>query len=197
MLVLLIIYFILVSNCLATNKIEHYNEYVSSQLNTNINKTFPVYSAIKWNPSAFHIREQLSYKIVVDHVGVWFDGGIATSYVGYKSWFDSVSNCYVGQGMCRAHLRFKRRFSEGNWFALVCAVGTYLQPVILPNIGTYLDTRFLPFDETEFIGKYFVITKVETIITSKWSGELVCFANDAHNLYWNNKGYINVTISAT
>lgn len=37
MLVLLIIYFILVSNCLATNKIEHYNEYVSSQLNTNTN----------------------------------------------------------------------------------------------------------------------------------------------------------------
>ena len=37
MLVLLIIYFILVSNCLATNKIKHYNEYVSSQLNINTN----------------------------------------------------------------------------------------------------------------------------------------------------------------
>lgn len=101
---------------------------------------------------------------MVNHVGVWFDGGIATSYVGYKSWVDSVSNCYVGQGL---HLRFKRRFSEGNWFALICVVGTYIQPRILPNIGTYLDTCFLPFNETEFIGRYFVITEAETIITSK------------------------------
>ena len=27
------------------------------------------------------------------------------------------------------------------------------------------------------------------------TGELICFANDGHTLYWNNKGEINVTVT--
>jgi len=217
MLVLFIIFYLLYTCFSITNKVEHYNNYINSALlqgfwpyddnpirdsniatnsNSVINVTFPVYSTIKWNPSGFYIRAGHSYKVVADLGGIWYDGGIATSYVGYKSWFDSISNCYVGDGRCRAHLRFKRRFSEANWFAMVCGIGTLLQPVILPNIGDYIDTRFLPLDETSFYNTFFVIDKDDGVeFTSKWSGELVCFANDAHNLYWNNAGYINVTVS--
>jgi len=216
MLVLFIIFNLFYTCFSINNKVEHYNKYIKSALlqgfwpyddnpirdsdtntNTNIiNVTFPVYSAIKWNPSGFYIRAEHSYKIMADLAGIWYDGGIATSYVGYKSWFDSVSNCYVGASRCRSHLRFKRRFSEANWFALVCGIGTLLQPVILPNIGDYIDTRFLPLDETSFYNTFFVIDKDDGVeFVSKWSGELVCFANDAHNLYWNNAGFINVTVS--
>lgn len=206
MLVLFIIFYLFSIG--VSDKVQHYNKYIQSALSQGfwpydnnhviditrgINTTFPVYAARKWNPSAFYIRAGYSYKIVADFDGIWYDGGIATTYIGYKSWFDSVSNCYVGASMCRPHLRFKRRFSKANWFAMVCGIGIYLQPVILPNIGDYVDTRFFPFDETNFYNTFFVIEGIE--FTSKWSGELVCFANDAHNLYWNNAGYINVFVT--
>lgn len=209
MLVLFIIFYLFslgISN-------QHYNKYIHSALSqgfwpydtnpvrdnsithTTINTTFLVYASKKWNPSAFYIRAGYRYKIVANLASIWYDGGIATTFIGYESWFDSVSNCYVGASMCRPHLRFKRRF-KANWFAMVCGIGTYLQPVILPNVGDYLDMRFYPFDETNFYNTFFVIDKEEGIdFISKWSGELVCFANDAHNLYWNNAGYINVTVT--
>jgi hypothetical protein len=67
------------------------------------NKTFPVYAAIKWNPSGFAIQEGEYYNITVygNQTGFspqfWLDGGIRVNADGYSSYFDAISNCYVGR----------------------------------------------------------------------------------------------------
>eukprot|EP01035_Chromulina_nebulosa_P034282 gene34282-45984_t len=87
-------------------------------------KTFTVYSSIKWNPSDFAIQEGETYNITVfgSQSGYsdqfWYDGGIRVNSQGYSSHFDSISNCYVGLGRCRPHLKRKRRLATANWMSL-------------------------------------------------------------------------------
>jgi len=49
-------------------------------------------------------------------------------------------------------------------------------------------------NENEFLGTLFMVGGNKTF-TAQATGELVCFANDAMGLYWNNEGSINVTIT--
>ena len=99
------------------------------------NKTFTVYASIKWNPSDFAIQEGETYNVTVfgSQSGYsdqfWYDGGIRVNSQGYSSYFDSISNCYVGMGRCRPHLTKKRRLSSANWMALACAVGQFVRPL--------------------------------------------------------------------
>ena len=87
-------------------------------------KTFTVYSSIKWNPSDFAIQEGETYSVTVfgSQTGYsnqfWYDGGIRVNSQGYSSHFDSISNCYVGMGRCRPHLKRKRRLATANWMSL-------------------------------------------------------------------------------
>lgn len=87
-------------------------------------KTFTVYSSIKWNPSDFAIQEGETYNVTVfgSQSGYsdqfWYDGGIRVNSQGYSSHFDSISNCYVGMGRCRPHLKRKRRLATANWMSL-------------------------------------------------------------------------------
>ena len=82
---------------------------------------FSVKAAIKWNPSDFAIQEGETYRVEVlgQQDGytsqMWYDGGIRVNSAGYSSYFDSISNCYVGMGRCRPHLRKRRRLPGANW----------------------------------------------------------------------------------
>ena len=54
--------------------------------------------------------------------------------------------------------------------------------------------RYMPMNENEFLDTLFLVGKNKTF-TAPATGELVCFANDAMGLYWNNEGRINVTVT--
>lgn len=54
--------------------------------------------------------------------------------------------------------------------------------------------RYMPMNENEFINTLFTVGRNATF-TAQATGELVCFANDALGLYWNNEGVINATVT--
>jgi len=165
--------------------------------------TFPVYAAIKWNPSDFAIQEQETYVISAKAPPgayytdqTWTDGGIRVTADGYNSFYDAVSNCYVALGRCRSHLKKRKRLTTANWMTLVCAVGEFVRPVQEVDPGDVGGSRFVPLDESVVQKTLFAVGS-ETTFTAQNSGQLICFANDAHTLYWNNAGSLNVTITRT
>ena len=162
--------------------------------------TFNVYAAIKWNPSRFAIQEGERYSIVVAGSDsgfspqFWQDGGIRINAEGYSSHFDAISNCYVALGRCRPHLKKKRRLPSANWMTLVCGIGEFVQPVTDLKDGTEEQVRFLPLSEAVVQQTLFVVGRsLEFRATA--SGMLICFANDAQTLYWNNLGNLTVTVT--
>lgn len=168
----------------------------------NPSKIFPVYAARKWNPSDFAIRQGETYKVEVfgknslDEVieQYWNDGGIKVNAAGYVSYFDSVSNCYVALGNCMSHLKKKRRLPSAPWMSLGCVIGQFIRPIVEVQPGFEMETRYLPLDESELLPTLFNVG-LSITFNAQFTGTLICFANDAHNLYWNNHGYINVTVT--
>ena len=69
-----------------------------------------------------------------------------------------------------------------------------MRPVQELNPGFENETRFVPLDEATLIETLFDVGN-NIKFKAKYTGQLICFANDAHNLYWNNAGYINVTVT--
>lgn len=171
---------------------DFYNPFVKP------NVTFPVYAAVKWNPSNFAIQEGEEYNIKINNFDQqnWYDGGIKINGEGYSSYFDSVSNCYVGMGRCRPYLKKKRRYPSGNWMSLICSIGDFVRPLTEFESGKEEYYRWLPLEESFLIPTLFYVGR-EVTFTAKFSGQLICFANDAHNLYWNNHGQLNVTVTRT
>lgn len=163
-------------------------------------KTFPVYAAIKWNPSDFAIQEGETYDVKVEGnmegygPAFWYDGGLRVNANGYESYFDAISACFVGLGRCRSHLKKKRRLISANWMSLVCAIGRFVRPLVDAEPGLEDKYRWLPLDEAELQETIFNVGK-KTQFRATYSGQLICFANDAQTLYWNNAGYLNVTVS--
>ena len=164
-------------------------------------KTFPVYAAVKWNPSDFAIQDNEEYLITAEPqegaeytAQTWTDGGLRVDADGYKSYYDAMSNCYVALGRCRSHLKKRKRHLTADWMQLVCSVGEFVRPVQEVYPGFEEESRFLPIDESRVQITQFTVGK-KTKFTAKNSGQLICFANDAHTLYWNNAGKINVTIT--
>jgi hypothetical protein len=161
-------------------------------------KTFPVYAALKWNPSDFAIQEGEYYNISVFGAQdgfseqFWSDGGIRVNSMGYDSYYDAVSSCYVAMGRCRAHLKKKRRLLTANWMSLACAIGEFVRPIgeIKPGDEEVLD--WLPLDEAILQETVIPIGR-STVFRAIFSGQLICFANDAHANYWNNAGNLEVT----
>ncbi len=163
-------------------------------------KTFPVYAAIKWNPSDFAIQEGETYdvKVLGEQTGFgsqfWYDGGLRVNANGYESYYDAISSCYVGMGRCRSHLKKKRRLPTANWMSLACAIGRFVRPLVDAAPGREAEYRWLPLDEAELQETIFNVGE-SVQFRAIYSGQLICFANDAHTLYWNNAGYLNVTVS--
>merc|ERR1711988_1355249 len=74
---------------------------------------------------------------------------------------------------------------------LVCGIGNYISN--LQDVALDLN-RMMPLQEAEFGDSLFQVGRNVTFNAS-FTGELVCFANDANGLYFNNKGILNVTVS--
>lgn len=163
-------------------------------------KEFMVYAAVKWNPSDFAIQEGEVYNVTVfgEHNGysdqLWYDGGIRVNSEGYSSYFDAISNCYVGMGRCRSYLKKKRRLPSANWMSLACAVGEFVRPLTEIEAGKEDQYRWMPLDESTLIETIFNVGRTVQF-RAVYSGQLICFANDAHTLYWNNHGQIKVTVT--
>lgn len=166
------------------------------------NKTFTVFAAIKWNPSDFAIQEGETYSVSVfgNQTGYspqfWYDGGIRVNAEGYSSYFDAVSNCYVGMGRCRPHLKKKRRLPDANWMSLACAIGQFVRPLTEIEPGNEQNYRWMPLDESTLEETIFNVGQ-GTEFRAIYSGQLICFANDAHSQYWNNYGDLQVTVTRT
>jgi len=162
--------------------------------------TFNVYAAIKWNPSFFAIQEGETYNITVfgSQSGYsnqfWQDGGIRVNAEGYESSFDPISNCYIALGRCRSHLKQKRRLLTAPWMSLACAVGSFVRPLGEIKPGEESKASYLPMDEAVLQETIFYVGK-SIEFKSKYDGQLMCFANDGQNLYWNNKGFLQVTVT--
>lgn len=163
-------------------------------------KTFTVYAAIKWNPSDFAIQEGEYYNITVygNQTGFseqfWYDGGLRVNAAGYSSYFDAISNCYVGMGRCRPHLKKTRRLSSANWMSLSCGIGEFVRALTEIQTGEEALYRWMPLDESALVPTLFDVG-LSIHFRAIYSGQLICFANDAHTLYWNNQGQINVTVT--
>ena len=161
-------------------------------------KNFTVNAAIKWNPSGFAIQDGETYHIFVPGIETgfspqyWIDGNIRSNAEGYTSYYDAVSNCYAAAGKCRQYLRKKRRFPDANWMSLICSVGVFVRPLGNVQTGHETEMSWLPLDESRIAQQTFYVGSDITFV-SPYSGEIICYANDAHNLYWNNQGSINVT----
>lgn len=164
--------------------------------------TFTVYAAIKWNPTVFAIQEGETYNITVygNQFGTsdqfWYDGGLRVNAEGYSSYFDSLSNCFVGMGRCRSHLKKRRRIASANWMALSCGIGQYVRPLVQIQPGKEEEFHWLPLDEAALEPTLFKVGRTVEF-QSPYTGQLICFANDAHTLYWNNQGSLEVTVRRT
>ena len=164
------------------------------------NKTFTVDASERWNPSRFPIQMNEVYNVIVlPNGGVeggegmdqdWIDGQIRTDAGGYEAKYDAVSLCYVAGGRCRSYLKQPKRYPYARWFELICGVGNYYWK--LSEAANM--TRYMPLSEDEFTDTVFPVGKNFTF-NATHTGELVCFANDANGLYYNNVGVLNVTVT--
>jgi len=154
---------------------------------------FPVDSSKRWNPSTFPIQRYETYRVEVLGDQRWVDGTIETSADGYTSRYDAISKCWVAAGRCRSYLKSKLRSTTAGakWLQLTCGVGDYFSQ--LQKVEENRD-RMMPLREDELFGTLFQVGK-SVVVNASFSGELVCFANDADNLYANNKGTLNVTVT--
>ena len=165
---------------------------------SNPQKNFTVFAALKWNPSDFAIQEGETYRVEIlgSQTGLsdqfWFDGGIRVNGDGYESYYDAISSCYIALGRCRSHLKKKRRFIDGNWMGLICGIGEFVQKAEEVKPGDEDKGRYLPLDEAT-VGETLFYVGLGVEFYAEYTGQLICFANDAHTLYWNNQGSIEVT----
>ena len=103
---------------------------------------------------------------------LWYDGGIRVNSEGYSSYFDSISNCYVGMGRCRPHLKKKRRLPTANWMSLACAIGQFVRPIQEIQPGKESDYRWLPLDESTLIETIFNVGRT-MVFRAVYTGQLV------------------------
>lgn len=169
-------------------------------------KSFLVDAAVKWNPSDFAIQAGENYSIIVTNISsfsssthhqhTWKDGTIVTDANGYTSHFDSLRNCHVltAKGKCHAYLKKRRRLPSANWFSLICGIGQYVIPLTEIQPGHENEVRWLPLDEGA-IGETLLNVGYQLNFQAVYTGQLICFANDAFTEYWNNVGSINITIT--
>lgn len=163
----------------------------------NPTSTFPVKAGARWNPSNFAIQPGESYRVEVLGSETWSDdsGSINVGSLGYDSKWNVRKKCYEAEGQCRSYLRQRLRFPMSNWLHLICTVGSYA--TLLHE--TLEDTqRYMPLKESSVIASMFAVDLVYNFTASPAdAGEIICFANDAEGLYYDNGGFINVTVTRT
>jgi len=155
-------------------------------------RAFIVNASLRWNPSSFAIQARETYRIDVFGPQRWVDGFIKIDADGYPAHYDAISQCWVAAGLCRSYLGSRLRLVDANWFSLVCAVGDYVWKLQEDEIAP----TFLPLREAEVSQSLFFVGH-HLEFTALHDGELVCFANDADHLYWNNRGQLAVNVTRT
>lgn len=94
---------------------------------------------------------------------------------GYSSYFDAVSNCYVGMGRCRPHLKKKRRLPLANRMSLACAIGQFVRPLVEVKPGSEEIARWMPLDES--------VKRVEYVFVAMLEASTGILAFRLHNNY--------------
>ena len=79
----------------------------------------------------------------------------------------------------------------------MCGVGEYVWRLQEQSDGQGNDTAaYMPLREAEVTASLFRVGS-HLDFTATHDGELVCFANDADWLYWNNEGQLRVDVTRT
>jgi len=165
-------------------------------------KVFEVDSRERWNPSGFAVQPGEAYKVTVAATETWRDSveqtdsaEVVTTTMGYDSQWSAAKKCYEAEGQCRSYLRQKLRYANANWMHLVCGVGNFV--TLLQEAAGGHD-RFLPVKEEELLEGLFGVDLEYTFTAAPGqAGELVCFANDADGLAYDNDGAVTVTVERT
>ena len=154
--------------------------------------SFWVNASLRWNPSGFAIQSNETYRIEVRGHQRWV--AACQDRRGHAPSYDAIS-VRVAAGRCRAYLGAKRRLLDANWFELVCGVGEYVWRLQEQSDGQGNDTAaYMPLREAEVTASLFRVGS-HLDFTATHDGELVCFANDADWLYWNNEGQLRVDVT--
>jgi len=131
-------------------------------------KEITVYAAQKYSRSGIFIEKGGEYYFRISGSQSWRDGGIVCGPAGW----DRTS---VTLGMKELFVRFnedERRCPEANWFEVVGTLGENEENLL----------RILDFQDA-----------FHPYIAGK-SGEFFAFPNDLERFYYNNMGFITLTI---
>jgi len=159
--------------------------------------SFFVNASLRWNPSGFAMQANETYRIEVRGAQRWVDGFVKIDADGYTASYDAVSKCWVAAGRCRSYLGAKRRLRDANWFELVCGIGEYVWRLQEQSDAVGNDVAaYMPLREAEVTASLFAVGSFLDF-SATHDGELVCFANDADWLYWNNDGQLRVDVTRT
>ena len=82
------------------------------------------------------------------------------------------------------------RFPSQNWMSLVCCLGNVYTPLTLSAVAP----RLMPTRDESLIMSHCMPMGSAKTFRAAITGELLCFANDAHGLYWNNHGTLSIRI---
>lgn len=156
--------------------------------------SFSVDARSKFSVSSFSVQRGEQYSIKVSAGESWRDGAIRTDARGYEAFYDARSDCFVALGQCYPHLRSTPRLPTAPWFSLVCCIGSLLTVLGPVEPGHEASATYVAADEAALHASQFHVGLDLTFLAAS-TGELLCYANDAHSLYWNNRGAINVTVA--
>lgn len=145
-----------------------------------------IFAALTWTITNITVTETGCYRITLPLSQFWNDGGIVIDAAGYASYWDSVSNCYVANGLCRPHLKKHRRYPTANWMALICGIA------FIPDYEYLFEHMYWITEEAS--QNAFVVGNGPTTFCAKQTGSLMCYANDAYTMYWNNGGNIDLLV---
>lgn len=175
-------------------------EYVSEQRATSVDSSsvapstaFAVNASLRWNPTAFAVERGENYSVSVPGDQAWVDGFVKVDAAGYPAHYDAMSQCWVAAGRCRPYLASRTRLRTARWFELVCGIGDFAW--LLQEVAG-ATARYMPLREAAVSQTLFAVG-LHATFTANHTGELVCFANDADHLYWNNQGTIHVVVERT
>ncbi|CAM9333338.1 unnamed protein product [Ascophyllum nodosum] len=155
--------------------------------------SFAVNSWERWNPSAFAIQEGETYTVSVPGEQYWTDGRIRSDANGYHLHYDAIDACWVAVGRCQGYLGgSKPRVAppRARWMQLVCGIGDF---IFLAREALSGHERYLPLRDAALQDSLLPIGRNLTFLAN-YTGELICFANDAEGLYGNNRASLNVTV---
>ncbi len=129
----------------------------------------------KWNPVGLFLQKGKMYRFTAS--GGWKDKEIQAGASGYPD--ERGYEAYGITGVKKTLFEWSegwRRFPEGKWFSLICAIGR---------------TEETAFD----LGKMIAANDGKSVdYEVQHEGDLYCFANDLSLMYWNNEGQIELEV---